>query len=85
MDNLNPTQPQGAPASPEAGNAALALHQWCHDLVICITLVTLPEARATALTATMKKMFDSKKNVDMVKVLEDCKPSEVGARGAREA
>ena len=49
----------------------------------CITLVTLPEARATALTA--KKMFDSKKNVDMVKVLEDCKPSEVGARGAREA
>ena len=51
----------------------------------CITLVTLPEARATALTATMKKLFDSKKNVDMVKVLEDCKPSEVGARGAREA
>lgn len=45
----------------------------------CITLVTLPEARATALTATMKKMFESKKNGDMVKVLEDCKASEVGA------
>lgn len=41
MDNLNPSQPQGTPASPEAGNAALAFHQWCHDLVICITLVTL--------------------------------------------
>lgn len=51
----------------------------------CITLVTLPEARATALTATMKKMFESKKNVDMVKVLEDCKASEVGAGVACEA
>ena len=39
--------------------------------------MSLPEARATALTATMKKMFETKKNADMTKLLDDCKPGEV--------
>ena len=50
-----------------------------------VTLVSLPESRATALTATMKKMFETKKNSDMAKLLEDCKPGEVAVRGGSHA